>query len=80
MMFRYGRLSEKFWVNLKYNNKFFRTVDERFRLFLQKISREIGNVGGQASLVQSTNKVEKESGRIYAKLMKTSALKKIEVL
>ena len=27
-----------------YNNKFFRTVDERFRLFSQKISRETGDV------------------------------------
>ena len=61
-----------------YNNKFFRTVDERFRLFSQKISRETGDVSGQASLVQSANKVEKESGRIYAKLMKSSALKRLK--
>lgn len=56
-----------------YNNKFFRRVDERFRLFSAKVSRENGQISSLASLVQSANKVEKESKSIYKRLMRSSA-------
>ena len=62
-----------------YNNKFFRKVDERYRLFSVKVSRENGQVSGLASLVQSANKVEKESKRIYSRLMRSSAKMRLKL-
>ena len=62
-----------------YNNKFFRRVDERFRLFSAKVYRENGQISTLASLVQSANKVEKESKRIYARLMRSSAKLRLKI-
>ena len=62
-----------------YNNKFFRRVDERFRLFSAKVYRENGQISTLASLVQSANKVEKESKRVYARLMRSSAKLRLKI-
>lgn len=62
-----------------YNNKFFRRVDERFRLFSAKVSRENGQISSLASLVQSANKVEKESKNIYNRLMRSSAKLRLKI-
>lgn len=62
-----------------YNNKFFRRVDERFRLFSAKVYRENGQISTLASLVQSANKVEKESKNIYNRLMRSSAKLRLKI-
>lgn len=62
-----------------YNNKFFRRVDERFRLFSAKVYRENGQISSLASLVQSANKVEKESKNIYNRLMRSSAKLRLKI-
>ncbi len=62
-----------------YNNKFFRRVDERFRLFSAKVYRENGQISTLASLVQSANKVEKESKSIYKRLMRSSAKLRLKI-
>ena len=62
-----------------YNNKFFRRVDERFRLFSAKVYRENGQISTLASLVQSANKVEKESKSIYNRLMRSSAKLRLKI-